>query len=205
MYIDNDLMDLVTRSSMKSGNNYGTGMLIIHPETGEILLGIRSDTKNWCSPGGKVELGESPLQGVLRETLEESGIVVQSCMFYDYEMHTAENGKNWTSFMFASNSFDSTNLLAQQGEIDGEWGWYPVDLALTMNLFPPTRKSIERAIQAGVLDSYSSSMSNENFIPFVECPTSTIRIKDGCCCAYSSQELQESSSIFDDSYLLPWD
>lgn len=57
MYIDNDLMDLVTRSSMKSGNNYGTGMLIIHPETGEILLGIRSDTKNWCSPGGKVELG----------------------------------------------------------------------------------------------------------------------------------------------------
>mgnify|MGYP000892350412 FL=1 len=203
MYIDNDLMDLVTRSSMKSGNNYGTGMLIIHPETGEILLGIRSDTKNWCSPGGKVELGESPLQGVLRETLEESGIVVQSCMFYDYEMHTAENGKNWTSFMFASNSFDSTNLLAQQGEIDGEWGWYPLDYALTMNLFPPTRKSIERAIQAGVLEG--SLKSNENFIPFVECPTSTIRIKDGCCCAYSSQESQDSSSIFDDSYLLPWD
>lgn len=146
MVIDNDLKNLVTSSCMKTGNNWGTGMLIVHPQTRKILLGKRTDTHNYCSPGGKVEVGESPLQGVLRETKEESNISCNSVKFYDYEMHMSENGKNWTSFMFVCDDFDDSNIINQASEVE-PWGWYSVEEALTMDLFPPTRKSLERAIE----------------------------------------------------------
>ena len=47
MVIDNDLKNLVTSSCMKTGNNWGTGMLIVHPQTRKILLGKRTDTHNY--------------------------------------------------------------------------------------------------------------------------------------------------------------
>lgn len=206
MLIDNDLKELVTMSSMKSGNNYGTGMIIVHPITRQILLGKRSDTHNWCTPGGKVELGESPLQGVLRETKEESNIQVRSCKFYSFEMHVAENGKNWVSFMFLSDDFDDSNIKAQESEIEGEWAWFPAEEALAMNLFPPTRKSLERAFQMGLIEPHNpEEMPDDpyiNYIPFVECPTSGFAVKDSCCCAYSYQMPEQ---VFDTPQLLPWD
>lgn len=198
MFIDNDLKELVTTSSMKQGNNWGTGMLIIHPVTHKILLGKRTDTHNFCSPGGKVEIGESPLQGVLRETKEESNIKVNSCNFYSYEMHTAENGKNWTSFMFITDDFDDSAIKNQESEVE-PWDWYTVEEALEMDLFPPTRKSLERAIEEDVI--YMAHESN-NYIPFVECPSTASGVQDSCCCAYSYSQPEE---VFTTHQLLPWD
>ncbi len=43
--------------------------------SGQILLIQRSDNKLWAMPGGFLEVGESPSIGVLREVLEETGIV----------------------------------------------------------------------------------------------------------------------------------
>jgi 8-oxo-dGTP diphosphatase len=44
---------------------------------GRLLLVRRADTLNWELPGGKVELGESATQAVVREVFEESGIRIQ--------------------------------------------------------------------------------------------------------------------------------
>ena len=41
--------------------------------TGRILLIQRSDNKMWAMPGGLLEVGETPLEGVLREVVEETG------------------------------------------------------------------------------------------------------------------------------------
>ena len=198
MRIDKDLMNLVTNSAMKSGNNYGTGILLVHPETRKLLLARRTDTKNMCSPGGKCELGESPLTGILRETKEESNITINNIKFYDYEMHTADNGKNWTSFMFISDDFDYSDIQNQVSEVE-PWDWYTVEEALNMELFPPTRKSIERALEAGVL---SKDCPDTNYIEFVECPTSGFEAKDSCCCAYS---FTPSEQVFTTHQGLYWD
>lgn len=198
MYIDNDLKELVTTSKMKQGGNWGTGMLVIHPITRKLLLGKRTDTHNYCSPGGKVEIGESPLQGVLRETKEESNIKVNSCNLYSYEMHTAPNGKTWTSFMFLTDDFDDSKIKNQVTEVE-PWGWYTVEEALSMDLFPPTRKALERAMDA---DLVYMAHEPDNYIPFVECPTSGFTVKDGCCCAYSYEEPEKT---FTTHQWLPWD
>ena len=46
--------------------------------SGRILLIQRSDNKLWAMPGGFLEVGESPSVGVLRELLEETGLVCKA-------------------------------------------------------------------------------------------------------------------------------
>lgn len=41
--------------------------------TGCILLIQRADNKMWAMPGGLLEVGETPVEGVLREIIEETG------------------------------------------------------------------------------------------------------------------------------------
>ncbi|MCA9837062.1 MAG: NUDIX hydrolase N-terminal domain-containing protein [Trueperaceae bacterium] len=43
-------------------------------DKGRILLIQRSDNAMWCMPGGMLEVGELPAEGVMRETLEETGV-----------------------------------------------------------------------------------------------------------------------------------
>lgn len=52
----------------------GAGCLVVD-DKGRFLLGQRSDSGQWATPGGHVEEGESFEQAALRELQEESGIV----------------------------------------------------------------------------------------------------------------------------------
>lgn len=158
--MDNDALQLVTTASMKSGNNWGTGVICYNPVTQKILMAKRTDTHNWCTAGGKVEVGESPLQGVTRECLEESNVLLKDVIFYAYGAHTSENGKNWVSFMFLSTNFDDSDIKSQATEVE-QWQWFSVQEALMMDLFPPTRKSIETAMDMGLFYNHEMSPVDE--------------------------------------------
>jgi len=54
----------------------GTDAAIFN-ERGEILLMERSDGSGWCLPCGFVEPGESPAEGIIRETREETGLEIR--------------------------------------------------------------------------------------------------------------------------------
>jgi len=43
-------------------------------EFGRILLVKRADNGKWAMPGGALEVGETPAEGVVREALEETGV-----------------------------------------------------------------------------------------------------------------------------------
>ena len=49
----------------------------IFNERGEILLMERSDGSGWCLPCGFVESNETPVEAVIRETREETGLEIQ--------------------------------------------------------------------------------------------------------------------------------
>ncbi|NHJ01403.1 MAG: NUDIX domain-containing protein [Candidatus Heimdallarchaeota archaeon] len=53
----------------------GDGAIINSEE--EILLIQRADNRMWAMPGGLLEVGETPAEGVLREIFEETGITCQ--------------------------------------------------------------------------------------------------------------------------------
>jgi ADP-ribose pyrophosphatase YjhB (NUDIX family) len=46
-------------------------------ETGRILLIRRADNGKWAMPGGALEVGETAVEGAVRETLEETGVHCQ--------------------------------------------------------------------------------------------------------------------------------
>ena len=46
-------------------------------ELGRVLLQRRRDTGQWAIPMGKQELGETPSQCAIRETLEETGVLTE--------------------------------------------------------------------------------------------------------------------------------
>jgi 8-oxo-dGTP pyrophosphatase MutT (NUDIX family) len=45
--------------------------------TGQVLLVRRIDDGNWELPGGRIEVGETARQAVIREVAEESGITIE--------------------------------------------------------------------------------------------------------------------------------
>lgn len=47
---------------------------VLFNDSGQVLLGLRSDFKCWALVGGIVDPGEQPADAVLREILEETGI-----------------------------------------------------------------------------------------------------------------------------------
>lgn len=54
-----------------------TGDAAVINEEGEILLIQRADNHKWAMPGGLLEVGETPAEGVLREVFEETGLKCQ--------------------------------------------------------------------------------------------------------------------------------
>ena len=54
----------------------GVGVLALIERGGELLLERRSDCGRWGFPGGAIEANESLEEGLRREVLEETGLVV---------------------------------------------------------------------------------------------------------------------------------
>jgi len=56
----------------------GAGCVVLNAD-GQILLGKRSDTGQWATPGGHVDEGESFEEAARRELREEAGLVAKDC------------------------------------------------------------------------------------------------------------------------------
>jgi 8-oxo-dGTP pyrophosphatase MutT (NUDIX family) len=65
------------RSRIGTDLLFGVGVAaVIFNDAGEVLLQLRSDTKDWGLPGGALDPGEQPADGVVREVWEETGLLV---------------------------------------------------------------------------------------------------------------------------------
>lgn len=50
---------------------------VVVTDEGQVLMQRRSDNREWGIPGGAIEPGEPPARTVVRETFEETGILVR--------------------------------------------------------------------------------------------------------------------------------
>lgn len=57
----------------KTGSNRAA-MALICDHTGNVLMGIRNDNGTYTMPGGHLEKGEDPFEGMARELKEETGL-----------------------------------------------------------------------------------------------------------------------------------
>lgn len=141
----------------KAGQYWGSGTLIVNPE-GKILVAKRTDTLNYAGPGGKVDLGESVLQGAVREIKEECNLTVNpknlkcygvNVSAYDNKNAKDNNEKMWISFLFIATKYSGT-VKNQEEEME-PFEWLTIDEIKKLPLFPPFKRAFDWAIEAKVI------------------------------------------------------
>lgn len=99
----------------------GCGVLVEN-DKGQLLLQRRSDTGEWCVPGGALEPGETYIEAAKRELKEETGILVSDLKLFglysgaDREIHYPNGDVVYSlSVIFITKNF-SGEISSPDGE-----------------------------------------------------------------------------------------
>jgi len=130
----------------------GVGMMILN-EKGEVLLGKRIDDPIkassdlhgegcWTMPGGKLEFGETLLDGAVREVLEETTIKIDKEEIKLLSVtDEVRPDTHYVTVGFLCRDFQGKPETTEPEEIT-EWKWYNLN-NLPGNLFLPSAKMIK--------------------------------------------------------------
>lgn len=126
---------------MNPSPKVGAGVVII--KDGMTLLAKRAGAHGagmWGSMGGHVEFGETPIEAVKREAMEELGIEIGNIVFATC-MNMLKEGKHYLDVSFTAELISGEPIIREPDRIEAI-GWYPLD-QLPEPLFEPVRVVIE--------------------------------------------------------------
>jgi len=96
--------------------------VIVLNDNGKILAIRRSKTAplrplHWDLPGGDLDFGEDPIEGIIRETKEETGLVIENPEPFDVEAQINPGREFWVTIAYKAkcNSRD-VNLSYEHDE-----------------------------------------------------------------------------------------
>lgn len=90
---------------------------------GKLLLQFKAAGKfgegKWNGPGGKLRLGETPEEGVVREVLEETGLNIQNPRLNGLiDFYFGEKAEpDWTTYIFHVTDFNGDIRANDEGEL----------------------------------------------------------------------------------------
>jgi len=124
----------------------GTGMILVDNDN-RVLIAERSDNKQWCVPGGSLEVGETLEHCVVRETFEETGIIVnESDLHLNYAAAIPEtiikNGRtiHVVSISYWADKFDTIDMQMDSREFT-KYGWFTEKEARELPCITPYTKA----------------------------------------------------------------
>ncbi len=113
----------------KSPKNYPMSVCLFATSPhrpGQILVVRRKlDPSRLCLAGGKIQDHETVLEALIRESLEETGLIINPAEVYPIYTGLCEDdsGKNfyWNVCFYKSVREDELNALALEPELDNHW------------------------------------------------------------------------------------
>ena len=124
---------------------------------GEVLLVRRIDDGYWELPGGRLEVGESAAQAVIREVAEESGVAIELIGLsgvYSDPTHVLldPDGTAHQQLALCFHAVPSTPEYPQQPRPDGietqEAAWCAPDALVNLAMHPAMRMRVHDAVTA---------------------------------------------------------
>lgn len=128
------------------------GVALVLEKEGRILLVRRHGSHGsgtWATPGGHLEIGETPAECAVREMKEEVGVTALDPVFLAITNDVfKKEGKHYITIWMKSTQFQGEPFIAAARELT-EWGWFFWD-SLPEPLFLPLQnllsgKSLPRA------------------------------------------------------------
>lgn len=113
------------------------GIGVIVARDGMVLLRKRAGAHahgTWSCPGGHLEHGETPEACAIRETLEETGLRIESAAIVALTNDVFPDGKHYVTLWMKARGIGEGDVVTDPAEAS-EHGWFPPD-ALPSPLFP---------------------------------------------------------------------
>ncbi|WP_408608933.1 NUDIX hydrolase [Desertihabitans aurantiacus] len=120
---------------------------VVLDDDGRVLLGRRADTGEWAVPAGILEPGEQPVDGLLREITEETGITAEVERLVSVHSDDVVHYPNGDVCHFLSLVFRCRHVAGEARVADDESlevGWFAVDALPPMT--PRHRSRIDAAL-----------------------------------------------------------
>ena len=106
----------------------GTGLVVLNGN--QILLCKRlkaPEALHWSIPGGKVDHMELSVDAAIRETFEETSLVIPSATFLCLsEKIIKADHQHWISSIFLADRFEGTPTLLEPDKLE-ELGWFDLN------------------------------------------------------------------------------
>lgn len=100
----------------------------------------------WLLPGGSLELGEDPTEGVQRELLEEVGIIGALMTIHPYVYSWASEGNEEQVIILAYPMvYKEGTINVEQDEETAEATWIELHTIKELNCFPLTEEIVDEA------------------------------------------------------------
>ena len=96
-----------------------TVLVMVTDEKGRMLVEDRLDP-NWpgiCFPGGHVEKGESFTEAAIRETLEETGLLIEAPKLCGVKQFQTKTDARYVVFFYKSDRYSGTISGSEEGEV----------------------------------------------------------------------------------------
>lgn len=86
---------------------------------GKLLTMRRSATApvralSWDLPGGDLDVGEDPTEGMVREIKEETGLEVKTPTLFDIEAHVNSDGDFWVTVAYKAQAVSQEVVLSYE-------------------------------------------------------------------------------------------
>ncbi|HEY4526105.1 MAG TPA: NUDIX domain-containing protein [Candidatus Paceibacterota bacterium] len=101
-------------------------------KNGKVLMGRKIGVGKvgygtWCFPGGKLDFGESLMEGAKRELLEETGIKVSALEFSNIiDEPRASGGTHYLHINFLAKAWEGEPVVTEPDRFE-KWEWFDLD------------------------------------------------------------------------------